>query len=166
MNTRKELLLRTYRDATTFLGEILDGIPAEQLHWKPQPEARPISGMMRHLIRVDSLFLKILGLEPASADPGPDADAQTILATHRTLNGQFVAFIESQSDEDLLGTIVQREGHDEPVLMLVHHIAQHYLYHGAQMLYLRRALDRNWTAPTHRWSETVDGISSDALSLS
>ncbi len=34
---------------------------------------------------------------------------------------------------------------------VVVHIAQHYLYHLAQIIYLRRAQDRAWSSPMKQW---------------
>ena len=38
------------------------------------------------------------------------------------------------------------------------HMAQHYLYHLAQMTYLRRIRDRDWKAPLDEWDRATHVI--------
>ena len=42
------------------------------------------------------------------------------------------------------------------------HIAQHYLYHLAQITYLRRIRDPEWSAPLDEW-ETASHIIEDRI---
>ena len=42
-------------------------------------------------------------------------------------------------------------------------MAQHYLYHLAQMTYLRRIRDREWKAPLDEWEEATHLIGDRVL---
>jgi uncharacterized damage-inducible protein DinB len=65
-------------------------------------------------------------------------------------------FEACSSDEDLHIERTSLDGKDKERLgVAVIHIAQHYLYHLAQIIYLRRAQDRNWPSPQKAWEEAT-----------
>src|SRR5690606_3976441 len=92
--------------------------------------------MCRHLIRVDNSFLSKLSLQKIVDDP-EDQNAEEILSLLKIQHQQFEDFITQEI----------QSSHAELIL----HAAQHYLYHISQMIYLRRANDRNWESPINEW---------------
>ena len=143
---------------------VLDGIARADLDWNPAPGVRGIGKICRHVYRVDIWFLRRLGIEPAIAHdaPGP---AEEIAERMRTIQDQIVAEVEACGDDDALmaertsldGATGGRLGPD------VLHIAQHYLYHLAQITYLRRIRDREWKAPLDEWERATHLIEDGVL---
>lgn len=134
------------------LYKVLEGLSEEQLRWKPAPDSRSIGQMARHLIRVDNWFLQRQGFSPVTGDPGEEAGAGQILAAMQQVHGQVQEILE-HSDEDRLRRRHEGEdaGEHETLAEVILHMAQHYLYHLAQMIYLRRAQDREWSPPLKEW---------------
>ena len=127
---------------------VLDGISREDLDWQPADGMRGIGKICRHMYRVDIWFLKRLGIVPAIQEdaPGP---VEEIAARMRTIQEQIIAELHALDDDaDLFAERTSLDG-DATSRMgdTVIHIAQHYLYHLAQMTYLRRIRDRDWAAP-------------------
>lgn len=138
---------------------VLDGITDQQLNWKPAPESRSIGEIFRHLLRVDGWFLRRLGIEPVVGDAksGSVEDIRHHLESIQKQLGEIVAAAES--DEDILRERLSLDGKDRERLgVAVLHIAQHDLYHLAQVVYLRRAQDRTWPAPTKAWEQATHVI--------
>ncbi len=143
---------------------VLDGISREDLDWSPSGKVRSVGEICRHLYRVDVWFLERLGVVPAIAEdaPGP---AEEIAARMRTIQEQIVAEVKAcESDADLFaerasldGKTTSRLGSD------VVHMAQHYLYHLAQITYLRRVRDRAWPAPQEEWEHATHLIGDRVL---
>ncbi|WP_420635085.1 DinB family protein [Candidatus Palauibacter sp.] len=131
---------------------VLDGISREDLDWQPAPGMRGIGKICRHMYRVDIWFLKRLGIVPVIEEdaPGP---AEQIAARLRTIQEQIIAELNACPDDaDLFTERTSLDG-DATSRMgdTVIHIAQHYLYHLAQITYLRRIRDRAWAAPLDEW---------------
>ena len=82
----------------------------------------------------------------------------------RTIQEQILAEVAAlESDADLVAERTSPDG--KMTLRLgatVIHIAQHYLYHLAQVTYLRRIRDREWSAPLDEW-ETATHIIEDRI---
>ena len=143
---------------------VLDGIARADLDWNPAPGVRGIGKICRHMYRVDIWFLKRLGIEPVVTHdaPGP---AKEIAERMRAIQEQIVAELEACPDDDALmaertsldGKAGGRLGPD------VVHIAQHYLYHLAQITYLRRIRDREWQAPLDEWEHATHLIGDRVL---
>ena len=142
---------------------VLDGISREDLDWQPADGMRGIGKICRHLYRVDVWFLKRLGIAPVMREdaPGP---AEEIAARMSAIQEQIIGELHALDDDDaLLAERASLDG-DAPARMgdTVIHIAQHYLYHLAQITYLRRLRDRDWKAPLDEW-ETVTHLIGDRI---
>ena len=163
MRTRIARTIEVFEAARKPLFTVLDGISREDLDWQPAAGVRGIGKICRHLYRVDVWFLKQLGIVPViEADaPGP---AEAIAARMRTVQEQFIAEVDACADDaDLVAERTSPDG--ERTLRLgatVLHIAQHYLYHLAQITYLRRIRNREWSAPLDEW-ETATHVIEDRL---
>ncbi len=158
-------LLNIYIACAETLYPILKNLPDEQLNWQPAPDSRSIGELARHLIRVDKWFFDRLGLAHSIADPGEVGAGQLLSALKQT-HRQIANILEqTQDDADLIrkSGAVDARPHDTLAEAVVH-IAQHYLYHHAQMVYLRRARDREWKAPLEAW-ENASYALSDALAV-
>ena len=158
-------LLKIYTACAETLYPILKNLPDEQLNWQPAPDSRSIGELARHLIRVDKWFFDRLGFDHSISDPG-ETDAGKLLAalqnTHRQISDILNAM---QDDADLIRKSGAADARPHDTLAeIVVHIAQHYLYHHAQMVYLRRARDRDWKAPLDSW-ENASYALSDALAV-
>lgn len=157
-----ETLLKIYDICARTLYPVLDGIPEEQLNWRPAPESRSIGQIIRHLIRVDRWFLERQGYAPDISDPGEVGPAELLQALQNT-HAQIRAVLESIPDDAALArkSTAPNAGPHETLAEVVVHIAQHYLYHLAQVIYLRRAQDRSWKAPLRDWEEATYVLSDE-----
>ena len=142
----------------------LEGISQEDFDWNPAPGSRGIGKMCRHMYRVDVWFLKRLGIEPAISHdaPGP---VDEIAARMRTIQEQIIREVEGcESDAELMAERTSLDGETGARMGVdVVHIAQHYLYHLAQMTYLRRMRDRDWKAPLDEWDRATHAIGDRVL---
>ena len=163
MRTRIARTIEIFEAARKPLFTVLDGIPREDLDWLPAEGMRGIGKICRHMYRVDVWFLKQLGITPVIDEdaPGP---AEEIAARMRTIQEQIISEVDAcESDADLAAERTSPDG--EMTLRLgatVLHIAQHYLYHLAQIAYLRRIRDREWSAPLDEW-ETATHVIEDRI---
>ena len=147
------------------IDKTLHDLPMEQLQWRPAPDSRSIGEIVRHVIRVSNWFLKRQGFEPIAADPGEKANADELRRQLNRLHRQIDEILENcESDEGLRDRYQGTDaGEHETLAEVIIHIAMHYLYHQAQLIYLRRAQDRQWEAPLQDW-ENATYIISDLLS--
>lgn len=148
---------KIHEAARTPLFAVLDGITPDQLAWKPAAESRSIGEIMRHLIRVDNWFLKRLGYEPDTPDQ-KDAPAAVLKSMLESTFAQIERILERlRDDEELIREAPSDERSSYRSLWAVLlHESQHYHYHLAQMVYLRRAQDRTWEAPLKSWEHGTD----------
>lgn len=152
-------ILKIFNACCATLYAVLKDIPAKQLAWAPSPDSRSISGITRHLIRVDNWFLKRQGFEPQGDDPGLQADGKGLLAALQTVHQQIRDILNNATREDLLRRSQAEDAKDfETLVGVILHISQHYLYHLAQMIYLRRACDRHWESPLGQWEAATHAI--------
>ncbi len=131
----------------------LDGIAQADFDWNPAPGTRGIGKICRHMYRVDVWFLKRLGIQPVITHDGPDSVGE-VAERMRTIQDQIMTEVEGcESDAVLMAerTSLDGEEHRARLGPVVVHIAQHYLYHLAQITYLRRIRDRDWSAPLDEW---------------
>ncbi len=145
---------------------VLEGIAPEQLNWKPAPESRSIGEIMRHLIRVDAWYLKRLGVTPVVSD-AKSGTREEFVENMQKIQQQIKEVVAAcASDDELHVERVSLDGKDKEKLgVAVIHIAQHYLYHLAQIIYLRRGQDRNWPSPNKEWEEATYVIGDHLLDL-
>ena len=152
MRRKIEHTIQILEAARRPLFTVLDGISREDLDWQPADGMRGIGKICRHLYRVDVWFLKRLGIVPVIQEdaPGP---ANEIAARMRTIQTQIIAELEAlEDDADLMAERTSLDGEATARMGdTVIHIAQHYLYHLAQITYLRRIRDRDWAAPLDEW---------------
>ncbi len=135
---------------------VLDGIAQADLDWLPAPGMRGIGKICRHMYRVDIWFLKRLGIEPVITRDAPGSAAE-IAGRMRKIQEQILAEVEGcESDADLMAERTSLDGKTGARLGVdVVHIAQHYLYHLAQITYLRRIRDRAWKPPLDAWEHAT-----------
>lgn len=167
MNRQKVFMtMHVFEACRKPLFAVLDGIADEQLAWKPAPESRSIGEICRHLLRVDAWYLKRLGIEPVVSD-AKAASREELVTNMQKIHHQIAGVVEiCASDDDLIVERKSLDGKDKEKLgVAVIHIAQHYLYHLAQIIYFRRAQDRNWQAPTKAWEEATHVIGDYLLGL-
>lgn len=151
-----EMILNIHSASTKPLYDVLDGIPDEQANWRPAPDSRSINEIMRHLIRVDNSFLKKLGQEIKTHDPG-DSSSSIILNALKNVHMQIRSLVNNCADDSDLfkkSNLTEVKGSDT-IKEHILHSCQHNLYHLAQTIYLRRALDRNWESPINDWDKAT-----------
>jgi len=161
-----EKILNVFSACRQPLFAVLDNISVEQLNWKPAPESRSIGEMCRHLIRVDGWFLRRLGIEPIVGD-ATSGELEEIRRYMEMIQEQISEIVAAaQNTDDLLRERTSLDGTaSESLGVAVIHIAQHYLYHLAQIIYLRRAQDREWEAPTKAWETATHVIGNHLLGI-
>lgn len=164
--TRIQMTLEVLESSRKPLFAVLENIPAEQLSWKPAPESRSIGEITRHLIRVDAWFLKRLGITPVVSD-AKSGTREEYAENMQKIQQQIKEIVAAcASDEELHIERVSLDGKDKEKLgVAVIHIAQHYLYHLAQIIYLRRAQDRNWPSPHNDWDAATHVIGDYLLGI-
>ena len=162
--TRIAHTIEIFEAARKLLFTVLDGIAQADLDWNPAPGSRGIGKICRHMYRVDIWFLKRLGIEPVITHDAPGT-ADEIAGRMRTIQEQIIAEVERcGSDEDLMAERTSLDGETGARLGVdVIHMAQHYLYHLAQMTYLRRIRDREWKAPLDEWDRATHAIGDRVL---
>lgn len=136
------------------------GIAPEDFIWKPAPESRSISEICRHLVRVEGWFLVEIGIEPHTGDPGCD-ETHEVEQALKSSHEQVAALVRGLEDDAALRKKMKARSSDRTYSFdyIVKHISQHYLYHASQIIYLRRAQDRDWQPPLKQWETAVDTIS-------
>lgn len=160
------MTLEVFESSRKPLFAVLEGIAPEQLSWKPAPESRSIGEICRHLIRVDAWFLKRLGVTPVVSDAKSGAREEYVENMQRIQQQIKEMVAACANDEELHVERVSLDGKDKEKLgVAVIHIAQHYLYHLAQIIYLRRAQDRNWPSPHNDWDAATHVIGDYLLGL-
>jgi uncharacterized damage-inducible protein DinB len=147
-----EMIAQIHQACRKPLYSALDRISDEQLQWRPGPESRSIGEIMRHLVRVDMWFLNRLGYEPQASD-AKKPSLQDLLSMLQASHHQIDEILDNcKEDKDLLRKSASPDAReDEDLAGVVKHISQHYLYHLAQMIYIRRAQDREWESPIKEW---------------
>ncbi len=162
--TNQLKLIEIHRASRVSLMDILNGISPESFSWKPAPDSRSIGEIMHHLLRVDIWFLKRLGVSP-DIEVKKDADADEIKILFEKLWVQIESLLTSYSDDEFFKEVpvTDKIPYKSPATVFAH-IPQHYLYHISQMVYLRRAQDRNWKAPLGSWEHATDVIAENILS--
>jgi len=157
--TRIDRTLEIFEASRRPLFMVLDGIAQEDLDWNPAPGSRGIGKICRHAYRVDIWFLKRLGIEPAITHDAPGT-ADEIAGRMRRIQEQVIAEVEGcADDEELMAERTSLDGKKGARMGVdVIHMAQHYLYHLAQMTYLRRIRDRDWKAPLDAWEHATHVI--------
>lgn len=167
MSRRKiAMTLEVFESSRKPLFAVLENISAEQLQWKPAPESRSIGEIMRHLIRVDAWFLKRLGVTPVVSDAKSGTREEYVEAMQKIQTQLKEVVAACVNDEELHLERTSLDGKDKEKLgVAVIHIAQHYLYHLAQMIYLRRGQDRAWPSPHNEWDAATHVIGDYLLGL-
>ncbi len=154
--TRIDHTVEIFEAAGRPLHLVLDGIAQADLDWQPAPGMRGIGKICRHLYRVDIWFLQRLGITPLVTRDAPGS-AGEIAGRMRKIQEQILAEVTGcESDAELMAQRTSLDGKTGARLGAdVIHIAQHYLYHLAQITYLRRIRDRNWAAPLDEWERAT-----------
>lgn len=163
---RIQMTLEVFESSCKPLFAVLENIPVEQLNWKAGPESRSIGEICRHLVRVDAWFLKRLGITPVVSD-AKSGTREELAENMQRIQQQVKEVVTAcASDEELHLERTSLDGKDKEKLgVAVIHMAQHYLYHLAQIIYLRRAQDREWPSPHNNWDAATHVIGDYLLGI-
>lgn len=159
LQRNRQMLIDIHKACREPLFLVLHKLSHEQLYWKPAPESRSIGEILRHLVRVDMWFLARLGHEPTVRDK-KDAKTDEIIQMLHTAYEQIDGILNACTNEDELSKKIEAKDNIRynSLASVVMHVSQHYTYHLAQVVYLRRAQDRNWEAPLRGWENATDCI--------
>jgi len=150
------MILNIHQATTTPLYSVLNGISEEQFRWRPAPESRSISEMMCHLIRIDNSFLQKLGQSIKTQDPRNGTADDVLMALQNVHRQMYDLVNDCKDDSELFRKSTLQDAEDiDTIKEHVLHSCQHNLYHLSQMIYLRRALDRNWISPIEEWDKAT-----------
>ncbi len=153
---RINMILDIHQSCTRPIYKVLEKITSEQFNWKPAPDSRSINEIVCHLIRVDNYFLKRLNQQAKTDDP-KNGTAQDVLDAYTKVALQVNDLVKNCNDDSELFTKSEfKEAKDiDTINYHVLHTCQHHLYHLAQIIYLRRALDRKWEVPQNAWDKAT-----------
>ena len=153
---RIKMILDIHYVCTKPLYSVLEGITEIQLNWSPAHDSRSINQIMCHLIRVDNYFLKRLNQKITVNDP-KNGTAPEVLNALKNVHLQIQTMLQNCADDSSLFEKSGFENAEENDTINEHilHSCQHNLYHLSQMIYLRRALDRNWESPVVEWDKAT-----------
>ena len=156
MHANSQTILDLYEASAKTIPAALAGISESQLNWRPAPDSRSIGEIVRHLIRVDIWFMDRMGITLATIDPGKTSPDK-ITAAFQALNEEIGDILKQcKSEQELYRPSAKPDAKPHETLAEnIIHMAQHYLYHLAQIVYLRRAQDRDWSSPLHLWEEAT-----------
>ncbi len=129
------------------LGEILNGVTAEEAAARPVPAAHSIWELALHIAAWGEIVLRRIGGEPVMDVP-PEEDWPAIgekgeeawrRAVERLVRGheELVEVIAQLPDARLEEGV---PGHDYSLYVLLHGQVQHLLYHAGQMAILKKAV--------------------------
>lgn len=156
--TRKriEMIKDIFNKCSELVNKSIEGIPETQINWKPAGESRSIFEITAHLIRVNIYFLKRLGYEVSIHAPANNSINELNISL-RNINSRIIEILDSTKDDSnlLIKSKVPDAKDTENLNQLIPHLAQHYLYHYSQMVYLRRAQDRQWKSPVEEWERVT-----------
>lgn len=150
MTSSKIQLRHIYESSARTLYPVLEELDNEILNWKPASESRSIAEIARHLIRVDIWFLSQFGFVLKTTDPG-EVEATKLLGVLKDQHAQIAELIGSDSIYLDAPHVTETDKISRPLGEVLVHMSHHYLYHLAQIVYLRRAIDRSWQAPLDLW---------------
>jgi len=142
-------LCEFHKTCHKLIDTVLRDIDAGLFAWRPAPNSRSISEMLHHSIRVDNGFLQQFGLDSPGDDPGetsPQAALTEWVARRHALLALF-----SRPNLEWTRLLPDHKSVRHGFAEVVLHMAHHYLYHYAQMVYLRRMYDRDWSPALHEW---------------
>lgn len=151
-----EMIKEIFSECSQLIYETLNEIPEEQINWKPAAESRSIYEITAHLIRVNIFFLQRLNYEVKVQAPKTNStdDLNTALFNINSLIFEILNYLKDDS-ELLVKSTASDAKETENLNQLIPHLSQHYLYHYSQMVYLRRAQDRQWKSPVVDWERVT-----------
>jgi uncharacterized damage-inducible protein DinB len=132
----------------------LENISEEQINWKPAKESRSIYEIAAHLVRVNIYFLRRLGYEIITVAP-KNSSISELTSALTGIKSEINNILDHLTDDEGLkrNSVLKDAKKTENLAQLIPHFSQHYLYHYAQMVYLRRAQDRGWDSPVEEWEK-------------
>ncbi|MCU7525297.1 MAG: DinB family protein [Ignavibacteria bacterium] len=153
---RITMISEIFRASSQVVYKAVDGATKEELTWKPAPESRPIAEIAAHIIRVDLHFLKKMGYVPAFEAP-KTGDEHALKSAVKKTEEYVLEILNGLSEDSELMKPRPSEiaPEHESLDHILPHLSQHHLYHLAQIIYLRRALDRKWKSPVEDWEKTT-----------
>lgn len=156
MHQNSQTILELYEASAKTIPAALAGISESQLNWQPGPASRSIGEIVRHLIRVDIWFMDRMGITLTTKDPG-ETSPEKMTSVFQALNEEIGDILKQCANDQALyrpSANPDAKPHETLAEDIIH-MAQHYLYHLAQIVYLRRAQDREWPSPLHLWEEAT-----------
>lgn len=124
------------------LGEILEGVGAEEASARPLPGTHTIFELVLHITAWENeaiARLRGLGRDLPDEEDWPRTDAGWRDAVHRLEEVHRNLLVEmGELDDSSLDTRVQ--GFEQTVYVLLHGVVQHTLYHAGQIALLKKAL--------------------------
>ncbi|HEX2865828.1 MAG TPA: DinB family protein [Ignavibacteriales bacterium] len=153
---RITMVSEIFRASSEAVYKAIDGATKEELTWKPAPESRPIAEITAHIVRVDFFYLKKMGYTPPFETPKTDSESELKAAVKKTEDYILNILNELGEDSELLKPRPSEVAPEHESLdHILPHLSQHHLYHLAQIIYLRRAQNRNWNSPVEDWEKTT-----------
>ncbi|MBU2492359.1 MAG: DinB family protein [Bacteroidetes bacterium] len=147
-----EMLLEIHKASSVPLYSVMNGITEIHANWRPTSESRSVNQIIRHLIRVDNYFLQRLNQEQEYNDP-VDGKAYETTEALKNIHQQIQNLISNCADDSelFLKSSINDADDGDTINNHILHSCQHNLYHLSQVIYLRRALDRQWESPLSEW---------------
>lgn len=151
---RIEMVRSIFSSSAELILRAIDGITEEQTHWRVAPQSRSIQEITAHLIRVDLNFLKATGYN-MNIDAPDTGSIDKLRHTFNNINSFILAILDNLgSDPELLHEFrTESENGNHTLGEIVMHISQHYHYHFSQLVFIRRAQDRQWDSPMKQWEK-------------
>ena len=141
-----EAILLNLREVRRRSLKVWEGIPAEHLHWRPDPEAMSCIEHVRHLLEADYLWHHMVETRASVSDDGtpwtgrPLGSVAQEVAFAEEHRARFLAAVAAFSDEDLVTIRIDRsdQGYVRPLGDFLLRAAYHEAVHTGQLLaYLR-----------------------------
>lgn len=153
---RIEMIKEIFNECAILINKTIGDIPEDQINWKSAEESRSIFEITAHLIRVNIYFLKRLSYDVNIQAPKNNS-VSDLRTAFKNINDYVVEILDKLKDDSglLVKSIVPDAKDTETLGQLIPHFSQHYLYHYSQMVYLRRAQDRQWKSPVEEWERVT-----------
>ena len=149
---------RAYRRSHLHLLRMIEGLTDDDLHTELQGTKESVGRVLQHLANAESYWLEQVG------EPRPDFVKRPDLATARSLlaglEKAYMSLLDRRGSE--------KDSKPTPAWIALR-VAQHAIYHAAQIALLRRLLGRPAVPVGEKapltWEAAVDAVSALALEM-